>query len=164
MDDANGVGSDLDERPTTAAPSVEFGGDEMEIHQGEDAEPWGEIALRSEPASVRLARRFVDTWLGDDADGHLAEDLQLVTSELVTNAIRHSSLVGLRLSRRDGCVVLEVDDDGGGPPVLADDMSTTAVSGRGLLIVERVSDRWGWRRMADGGKRVWCELCQGGSP
>jgi anti-sigma regulatory factor (Ser/Thr protein kinase) len=118
------------------------------------------LALRSEPSSVRLARRFVDRWLGASAASRFGEDVQLVTSELVTNAVRHSSLVGLRLSRRGDCVLLEVDDDGGrGVPEMIEPVSLTAPSGRGLLIVDRLVQRWGWRRLPGGGKRVWCELC-----
>jgi anti-sigma regulatory factor (Ser/Thr protein kinase) len=118
------------------------------------------LALRSEPASVRLARRFVDRWLGSAADSQFGEDVQLVTSELVTNAVRHSSLSGLRLSRNGDCVLLEVDDDGGhSVPRIADQVPPTAPSGRGLVIVDRLVQRWGWRDLPGGGKRVWCELC-----
>lgn len=117
------------------------------------------MALRSEPASVGLARRFVRSWLGAAATSPLGEDLQLVASELVTNAVRHSVLSALRLSRRERCVRLEVDDEGGGVPTPPTRPEPTAASGRGLLIVERVVTRWGWKRLPGGGKRVWCELC-----
>ena len=117
------------------------------------------LALRSEPASARLARRFVESWLGDGAETRLGEDLQLVTSELVTNAVRHSSLTGLRVSRDGECVLLEVDDEGEGEPVVLDRDSLSASSGRGLLIVDRVAQRWGWRHLSGGGKRVWCRIC-----
>ena len=122
------------------------------------------LALRSEPASVRLARRFVAQWLGAVGQSRLGDDLQLVTSELVTNAVRHSALAGVRLSRDGDCVVLEVDDAGHGEPEIADHVSVTAPSGRGLLIVDRLVTRWGWRHLPEGGKRVWCRLCSGGEP
>ncbi|MGH9116645.1 MAG: ATP-binding protein [Acidimicrobiales bacterium] len=124
----------------------------------EDGQP-AALALRSEPASARLARRFVDRWLGDASGSRVGDDLQLVTSELVTNAVRHSSLTGLRISRDGDCVLLEVDDEGGGEPVIADRGAPTALSGRGLVIVDRLVHRWGWLRLPDGGKRVWCALC-----
>ncbi len=129
-----------------------------EAHGYDDNQP-ASLALRSDPASVRLARRFVHRWLGSMASTRLGEDLQLVTSELVTNAIRHSLLSGLRLSRDGDCVVLEVDDGGRGEPVVAAHLAPNAPTGRGLLIVERLVNRWGWTRLPDGGKRVWCELC-----
>jgi anti-sigma regulatory factor (Ser/Thr protein kinase) len=121
------------------------------------------MSLRSEPASVRLARRLVDRWLGGLATSQFGEDVQLVTSELVTNAVRHSSLCGLRLSRDGDCVVLEVDDDGHGAPKMIEQLSPTAASGRGLVIVDRLVSRWGWRPLPGGGKRVWCELCGAGA-
>jgi anti-sigma regulatory factor (Ser/Thr protein kinase) len=122
------------------------------------------LALRSEPASVRLARRFVDHWLGPAGQIRFGEDLQLVTSELVTNAVRHSALAGVRLSRDGDCVVLEVDDAGHGEPEVADNVSLTAPSGRGLVIVDQLVTRWGWRHLPEGGKRVWCRLCSPGEP
>jgi anti-sigma regulatory factor (Ser/Thr protein kinase) len=120
------------------------------------------LPLRSEPGSVRLARRFVDGWLGSAASSQFGEDVQLVTSELVTNAVRHSSLSSMRLSRDGDCVLLEVDDEGSGVPEVAEHLSPTALSGRGLVIVERLVTRWGWRQLPGGGKRVWCELCAAG--
>jgi anti-sigma regulatory factor (Ser/Thr protein kinase) len=156
----------VDERVDGATPITPI---TPATHGGSDGDGDGEpgyeadrpvsLALRSEPASVRLARRFVDRWLGSAASSPFGEDVQLVTSELVTNAVRHSSLSALRLSRHGDCVILEVDDEGHGEPVIADHVSPTAASGRGLVIVDRLVTRWGWRPLPEGGKRVWCELC-----
>jgi anti-sigma regulatory factor (Ser/Thr protein kinase) len=117
------------------------------------------IALRSEPASVALARRFARSWMGPRAESSIVDDLVLVVSELVTNAVRHSSLAMLGISRTDGCVRVEVDDEDGGDPTLTPDPHAGASSGRGLLIIEQLVTRWGWNRLPGGGKRVWCELC-----
>jgi anti-sigma regulatory factor (Ser/Thr protein kinase) len=140
--------------PTTTDTGIEEGG----YDDGQSVT----LALRSEPASVRIARRFVDRWLGSAADSQFGEDIQLVASELVTNAVRHSSLAGLRLSRDGDCVILEVDDHSQGEPRIAEELSPAAASGRGLVIVDRLVSRWGWRPLPDGGKRVWCEVCTTG--
>jgi anti-sigma regulatory factor (Ser/Thr protein kinase) len=126
---------------------------------GYDAGEPATIALRSEAASVGLARRFVRSWMGPRAAASFVEDLALVVSELVTNAVRHSSLAMLGISRTDGCVRVEVDDEDGGDPTVTADPDAGASSGRGLLIIEQLVTRWGWNRLPGGGKRVWCELC-----
>jgi anti-sigma regulatory factor (Ser/Thr protein kinase) len=131
----------------------------VDVDSGYDDHRAADLVLRSKPASVRLARQVVDRWLGTAASSQFGADVQLVTSELVTNAVRHSTLSSLRLRRDGDCVVLEVDDEGHGEPTIADHLSPTAPSGRGLMIVDRLVARWGWRPLPAGGKRVWCELC-----
>jgi anti-sigma regulatory factor (Ser/Thr protein kinase) len=133
-----GAGPQSDERATTEAAS---------------------IALRSQPASVRLARRFVRAWLGDGVPSRLGDDAQLAVSELVTNAIRHSVVSALHVSRVGDCVRLEVDDHGGDEPRPVRTPRAASLSGRGLLIVDQIASRWGYEALPGGGKRVWCELC-----
>jgi anti-sigma regulatory factor (Ser/Thr protein kinase) len=115
-------------------------------------------SIPSEPASVGQARRFLRNWLGDVANSRFGEDLELVVSELVTNAIRHSRLLSLHLSRRGERVRVEVDDENGDEPRLDSAVPPEAPSGRGLNIVARLATTWGWSPLSDGGKRVWCEL------
>jgi anti-sigma regulatory factor (Ser/Thr protein kinase) len=149
-------------REGTAAPETTPLAPPTDLDMGEggyDDSQSVSLALRSEPASVRIARRLVDRWLGSAAGSQFGEDVQLVASELVTNAVRHSSLAGLRLSRDGDCVILEVDDRSQGEPRMAEELSPAAASGRGLVIVDRLVSRWGWRPLPDGGKRVWCEVC-----
>jgi anti-sigma regulatory factor (Ser/Thr protein kinase) len=122
------------------------------------------IALRSQPASVRLARRFVRAWMGNMAASRLGEDAQLAVSELVTNAIRHSVVSALHISWVEGCVRLEVDDHGGDEPKPVRTPKATSLSGRGLLIVDQIASRWGYESLPGGGKRVWCELCPDDTP
>jgi anti-sigma regulatory factor (Ser/Thr protein kinase) len=93
----------------------------------------------------------------------MVEDLVLVVSELVTNAVRHSTLAMLGISRIGVCVRVEVDDEDGGDPTPTVDPEAGASSGRGLLIIEQLVTRWGWNRLPSGGKRVWCELCPDGA-
>ena len=85
------------------------------------------------------------------------EDVLLVVSELTTNAIIHGRPpVELRLRYDGQRVVVEVHDAAAFLPrkqrPTADDEH-----GRGLLLVSRVTGRWG-TRPTDRGKAVWCVL------
>ena len=86
------------------------------------------------------------------------EDLEVVTSELVTNAIVHAhsaSVVEVRLVGQ--CVEVAVADADPDPPVkrIPYEQHTR---GLGLHIVDALSDSWGVRDGADGGKVVWAHL------
>jgi anti-sigma regulatory factor (Ser/Thr protein kinase) len=112
------------------------------------------------PASVdtpAAARAFARAVLNGDRTVVLLEDVALVVSELVTNAVLHGvGDVTLSVVVDDESVQVEVGD---GEPELADPppVARNADAGRGLLLVSRVARRWGVRP-ADGGKVVWAEL------
>jgi anti-sigma regulatory factor (Ser/Thr protein kinase) len=100
--------------------------------------------LAGDERAPRAARAYVVRQLETSAlpDGVLAEDVVLITSELVTNAVRagaHWIDLTLRISRRR--LELLVADDADGRPVLveADDDATR---GRGLGIVDHWTDAW----------------------
>jgi anti-sigma regulatory factor (Ser/Thr protein kinase) len=107
----------------------------------------------------RLARRYVSSrsaaWPADVVD--LAV---LLTSELVTNAVVHGrGPIQLLLVEHGGRLRVEVGDceprlpDGPGKPTDSD------VSGRGLMILDRLADRWGSHsRRTPPGKVVWFEV------
>jgi anti-sigma regulatory factor (Ser/Thr protein kinase) len=82
----------------------------------------------------------------------------LVTTELVTNGVRHArgGLVLQVLELRDG-VVVAVQDDSAAPPVMRPTSRTLAEDGRGLMIVDRISDQVGWARTPTG-KVVWAAV------
>ena len=90
--------------------------------------------------------------------GEVVDDAVLGASELATNAIRHAGgLLRVRTGVRDDTVRVEVED---GSTELAvrlhpDPLDT---SGRGLVIVDGLSSRWGIEGASDGGKVVWFEL------
>ncbi|GAA2854907.1 hypothetical protein GCM10010517_12990 [Streptosporangium fragile] len=122
----------------------------------------GRTDLPSTRESVSRARAKVRGWLGDS---HPAiDDVVLVTSELVTNAIRHSDartgdFIGLTVTATADVVQVEVRDPGSlfsGPHVRKEE---EAEDGRGLLIVREVSLAWGTRDHGRGlGRTVWCAL------
>ncbi|MEV8312753.1 ATP-binding protein [Streptomyces sp. NPDC059900] len=99
------------------------------------------------PASVRRARHVVAASLPHVLRPHLGDDLGLLTSELVTNAIRHGTrgedgdLVELVTWSADGHYWLAVSDPGTGKPELArPDMDSE--NGRGLVLVDGLAAAW----------------------
>jgi anti-sigma regulatory factor (Ser/Thr protein kinase) len=111
--------------------------------------------LASDPRAPGAARAFVRARLAEHGApaGVDTDDVVLITSELVTNAVEagaSSVLLDVRLSARGLEIVVE-DDAGGWPAVgRAQDH---AVGGRGLHIVEQLADRWSVDRRG-AGKRV----------
>ena len=116
---------------------------------------------RLEPiaTSARMARRFVLETLAGWGDEASMDCASLLVSELVTNAIVHArSAVELELSRDADADVLRVAvrDASVRPPRMGG-FDLEALSGRGLALVEALSDRWGVEADASG-KLVWFEL------
>ncbi|GGY85380.1 ATP-binding protein [Streptomyces nitrosporeus] len=99
------------------------------------------------PASVRRARHAVTESLPTVLRPQLGDSLSLLTSELLTNAIRHGacgedgSLVELVLWSADGHYWLAVSDPGTGTPVPARP-GPDCENGRGLLLVESLATAW----------------------
>ncbi|WP_251091537.1 ATP-binding protein [Streptomyces sp. Caat 7-52] len=117
--------------------------------------------LRREPASVRRARRLVVAQLHDWAVDDLADDAELLVSELVTNVLRHTrGPLRLNLRLRRGRLLCEVEDtESAGPVRAAADLD--AEGGRGTELIDMLAQAWGSTRTATG-KTVWFELrCRG---
>ena len=113
--------------------------------------------LGSTPMSARLARQFVATTLVGWHAEHLIDTASLLTSELVTNAVLHAdSAVRLRLEQDGGRIRFQVEDEGDGHPSPRDP-ELHETSGRGLALVDTLSQAWGVSA-APSGKSVWFEL------
>ncbi|MGW5335213.1 ATP-binding protein [Streptomyces bauhiniae] len=112
-------------------------------------------------ASVSKARDFARLFAdGIDADG-LGDDLVLIVSELVTNAVIHGKTapgrqVEVTLDHTAGRVRVEVRDTGEGTPRRRPRIPL-AVAGRGLEIVDALCEKWGVAEQVVG-KTVWAEL------
>jgi anti-sigma regulatory factor (Ser/Thr protein kinase) len=104
-----------------------------------------------------LARRLVHQ-ATEGVGEALRRRVALVTSELVANGVRHArgGLVLQVLQLRHG-VVVAVADGSPAPPVVRRADRALAEDGRGLLIVERISDEVGWARTPTG-KVVWAAV------
>lgn len=117
--------------------------------------------------TVREARRFTRGTLDQWDVGDRFDDICLVVSELVTNALRHalpgdggmdpSASVRLHLMRWTERLVCAVRDPSHETPVARAAEDHAAESGRGLFLVESFSDGWGWHPLAGtlNGKVVW---------
>ena len=127
------------------------------------------LKLAAHPAAVPWARRLLGQTLREWELTGLSDTALLLVSELVTNAFKASAactrpgrepaqrgFIGLAVHRLDTCLLLEVWDASPAPPVLQEPDPATE-SGRGLLLVEALSSKWG-QEPAAGGKVVWCEV------
>lgn len=92
------------------------------------------------------------------SDDAVLYDARLLTSELVTNAVRHGAdQVVLELERRPAGLMVAVRDGSAALP-RPRSAGQADEGGRGLAIVEAVSDDWGVDHLPAGGKRVWALL------
>ncbi|MFJ8755168.1 SpoIIE family protein phosphatase [Streptomyces sp. NPDC102441] len=104
----------------------------------------------------RLARRALSRWGLDD----LSDEVELLVSEVVTNAVRYAERpVTLRLLRTD-ILRCEVGDDSPQLPRQRRARETDE-GGRGLFLVNRLARRWGATRLSTG-KVVWFEMATPG--
>jgi PAS domain S-box-containing protein len=119
---------------------------------GDDVCSW---TLDARPARVGDARGLARQTLSAWGLSRLSDTVELLVSELVTNALRHGAGdIGLRMIRA-GSLLCEVRDDGHDLPALCN-AGPTAENGRGLQLVTALADRWGSQRTPTG-KVVWFE-------
>jgi hypothetical protein len=125
------------------------------------------------PQSGRTARRLTRSTLRDWGLAFLSEDAETIVGEFVANAVTHAAAVagtpvpsqrrqaadglGLRLLRRNGEVICAVLDPSDKAPVLKAPAAGEE-AGRGLQMVDALSDVWGWSPVAGRGKAVWAVL------
>jgi anti-sigma regulatory factor (Ser/Thr protein kinase) len=122
------------------------------------------IALPRSPSSVGAARRFIraraTAWSFPEP---ASDQLVLIGSELVTNAVLHARTeLTLTLELDDHRVRISVKDHSLTPATLRH-YQPDALTGRGLGVVAALSDTWGINAAADG-KVVWAELDAAADP
>src|SRR6476620_2665871 len=123
--------------------------------------------LNTGAQSGRTARKFTRNTLKEWDLVTLADDAEAIVGEFVANAVSHAARaaaavesgqpLGLRLLRRTGEVMCAVLDPSDTAPVLRmPDRNEEA--GRGLQMVDALSDVWGWSPVTGRGKAVWAIL------
>lgn len=148
----------------------------MSVMAGQAAAPQARWAVQSvlivaalptaTPCARLNARNIACEW----GLGELADTIELVVSELVTNAVRASldhdgrprysaeyglACVHLRLSTDGLAALVEVWDENARPPEPAEP-GLADEGGRGLMLVDALTERWGWEPPPSGrGKIVW---------
>ncbi|WP_326580406.1 ATP-binding protein [Streptomyces sp. NBC_00481] len=121
------------------------------------------VLLSPTPRGARLARLLATEWLRtwDPPYGVLDTAAHLV-AELAANAAIHGRLPGrdfrLVLHTRDNTLRIEVTDTRGDDLPRRQPPAPDAESGRGLLLVEALADRWGTELGPVPRKTVWAEL------
>jgi len=117
-----------------------------------------DLVLPADLAAVRRARSFVHHHCqAAGVDEDLCDTIALLTSETVTNAIIHGrSEARLRVLVQPDAVRIEIGDDNVRHPQRAE-RNDEALDGRGLGIVELLSNSWGVHDV-DAGKVVWFEV------
>ncbi|GAA4921622.1 ATP-binding protein [Streptomyces coeruleoprunus] len=108
--------------------------------------------------SVRHLRRVLRMLLASWGMTGVAEAAELALTELATNVVRHvpGRWAGTIILRGQGVLRVEVSDRDERPALPARPYDGLSEGGRGLLLVEAVTDRWGVTRLPDG-KTVWFE-------
>jgi anti-sigma regulatory factor (Ser/Thr protein kinase) len=119
-----------------------------------------ELELECGPSAAAEARAAIEALEGR-ADPDALDDLRLLLSEVVTNAVRHAGVgrdakIGLAVSVASHAVRAEVTDTGGGFEPTPRDAQATEAGGWGLHLVDRLASRWGVVRGAP--TRVWFEI------
>ena len=119
------------------------------------------MKLESLLGSVREARHFVRRSLAQQAvEEEVADTVELLTSEVVTNAVLHAaSTCELNVAVTRDRVRVEIHDQSSAVPVRLD-AGPDDQAGRGLLIVDRLARDWGFDLRDEAGKLVWFEVAR----
>jgi len=137
--------------------------DRSEMHLERTSGEPVDIVLDSRPASVTIARHAVGRMLraANLSPSEMAEDVLLLVSELVTNAVLHAGTdVRVWASAEDGRVVVAVGDDEPHSGPREAHRGTLATSGRGIWLVDLLASTWGVETF-ESSKVVWFDVVDG---
>ncbi|MFF3839514.1 ATP-binding protein [Streptomyces sp. NPDC001930] len=121
------------------------------------------VLLSPTPRGARLARLLAVEWMRDhEVPYGVAETATQLVAELAANAATHGRVAGrsfrLALLRHGGVLRIEVTDTRGERLPHVQPSTPEGDSGRGLLLVEALADRWGVEQGPVPRKTVWAEL------
>ncbi|MGW0465551.1 SpoIIE family protein phosphatase [Streptomyces sp. NPDC003027] len=115
---------------------------------------------QSDPEALSSARHMIRAAVRAWGAADRSDEIELVADELITNALMHTdggAIVTLRmLAGPERRLRVEVEDRSSALPRRRE-AGESGVSGRGLLLVEQISDVWGVESRGSG-KCVWCEF------
>ncbi|MEU0083403.1 SpoIIE family protein phosphatase [Streptomyces sp. NPDC006274] len=115
---------------------------------------------QGDPEALRSARHMVRAAVESWGARYRADEIELAADELITNALTHTdggAIVTVRVpAGGERRLRVEVEDRSSALPRRRE-ASVSGVSGRGLMLVERLSDAWGVEPRGTG-KCVWCEI------
>lgn len=118
-----------------------------------------DVVLPAEVGSAARARAFVCHQLDEHRLLYLVDEVRLVASELATNAVVHAHTdFTVRLEEREHSVLLIVSDGYPLPPAPRTITPVLARSGRGLVIVDLLSQTWGVADADGAEKSVWASF------
>ena len=123
------------------------------------------LSLPARPSSATRARSEITRRLSPRVTVGVLEDVRLLLTELITNALRHAGVraddeIGVRAQVSGETVRIEVHDPGRDGPVVMRKPGARG-GGYGLFLVESLTDEWGVDR--NDGTTVWAELSAGTS-
>ena len=129
-------------------------------------EPWEySLYIPHDPRAVTVSRRTVRLILTMHGLIRLTDAAELIATELVSNAVRHTKgPAALRVRWSNGVLRIgawDADPEPPEPPARLEDLTGVEEDGRGLALVVACSDLWGWQplsRHGNRGKYVWCDL------
>ncbi|GHH87405.1 ATP-binding protein [Streptomyces capitiformicae] len=122
------------------------------------------LHIPNDPRAVTTSRHTLRLILTMHGLTALLDTAELLATELVSNAVRHTKgPAALRVRRRSGALWLGAWDTDPEPPRPTGRLSepADAEEGRGLALVRANTPVWGWQpssRFGHPGKYVWCEL------
>ncbi|MGW1430738.1 SpoIIE family protein phosphatase [Streptomyces sp. NPDC001108] len=115
---------------------------------------------QNDPEALSSARHMVRAAVRAWGAKERADEIELAADELITNALMHTdggAIVTVRvLAGPERRLRVDVEDRSSALPRRRD-AGDTGVSGRGLMLVDRLADLWGVESRG-GGKCVWCEF------
>ena len=130
-----------------------------------ESESWEySLYIPNDPRAVTICRRTLRLILTMHGLIRLVDVAELLATELVANAVRHTKgPAALRVRWSAGVLRIgawDADPEPPEPPGKLEQIGE-AEEGRGLALVRACSDLWGWQplsRFGNRGKYVWCEL------